>query len=146
MTNGMTSLFAACYRGHVEAVRLCLDAGAAVDQSTVNGTTPLWAACSENHVGMPCENGPRRASRKRSFSTRVEGGAQVGAMLTVRWMDGSMGELEPEEAYAATPHTVPLHPPLHARATRFSLHACATLFSRCVLHGLCGVQVCSEHG
>ena len=43
-------LYAACFNGHVNAVRLLLDNGADVDQANKYGATPVYAACQEGHV------------------------------------------------------------------------------------------------
>ena len=41
---GGTPLHIAAKKGHVDAARLLLDRGAAVDQANNNGATPLWIA------------------------------------------------------------------------------------------------------
>ena len=43
-------LFFACQEGQVDAARLLLDNGAAVDWATEDGRTPLYVACYEGHV------------------------------------------------------------------------------------------------
>ena len=45
-----TALMFACEKGHVEAARLLLEKGAAVDAQDENGVTPLMTACEEGHV------------------------------------------------------------------------------------------------
>ena len=53
-----TPLFVASERGHANAVRLCVDRGAAVQATRVadevrylyGGATPLYAACQEGHA------------------------------------------------------------------------------------------------
>ena len=45
----MTPLFVACYNGHVDAVRLLLEKGAAVDRADTQGRTPLDAAKHRRH-------------------------------------------------------------------------------------------------
>ena len=43
-------LFFACQEGQVDAARLLLDNGAAVDRATEDGRTPLYVACENGHV------------------------------------------------------------------------------------------------
>ena len=45
-----TPLFIACEAGNVDAARLLLDNGAAVDRANQNGATPLIMACQNGHV------------------------------------------------------------------------------------------------
>ena len=47
---GRTPLYVACTKGHIDAARLLLDKGAAVDRARNNGSTPLYAACFNGHV------------------------------------------------------------------------------------------------
>ena len=47
----MSQLYVACTKGHVDAARLLLDNGAAVDRARPHdGMTPLWAACAKGQV------------------------------------------------------------------------------------------------
>ena len=48
--DGATPLLVACWKGHVDAVRLLLDRGAEGDRSYYNGQTPLYVACGNGHV------------------------------------------------------------------------------------------------
>ena len=43
------ALFAACAKGHVDAMRQSIDEGAEVNRAN-NGTTPLLMACMNGHV------------------------------------------------------------------------------------------------
>ena len=48
--SGKTSLYFACEKGHVDAARLLLDNGAAVDRATEDGFTPLLIVCQTGDV------------------------------------------------------------------------------------------------
>merc|ERR1711965_871150 len=47
---GATPLLVACYEGHVDAARLCLDRGADIDLAADDGWTPLFSAWRNGHV------------------------------------------------------------------------------------------------
>ena len=47
---GISPLYAACYHGHLEVVRILLSAGALVDLASVDGFTLLYAACQNGHM------------------------------------------------------------------------------------------------
>ena len=48
--DGATPLFIACQMGQVDAARLLLEKGAAVDRALEDGQTPLIIACKNGHV------------------------------------------------------------------------------------------------
>jgi ankyrin repeat protein len=48
--NGETPLYVASQNGHVEVVRLLIDAGALISQANNNGVTPLSVASAIGHV------------------------------------------------------------------------------------------------
>ena len=50
-TKDGTPLYVACREGRVDAARLLLEKGAAVDWATKDGATPLYVACAYGHVG-----------------------------------------------------------------------------------------------
>ena len=47
---GATAIYVACEFGHVEAVKLLLEAGAPVDQPREDGATPLYKACQDGNL------------------------------------------------------------------------------------------------
>ena len=49
---GATAIYVACEFGHVEAVKLLLDAGAPVDQPREDGATPLYKACQDGKLDI----------------------------------------------------------------------------------------------
>lgn len=50
--SGNTPLMYACAGGHVDAVRVLLEAGANVEDHNENGHTPLMEAASAGHVSV----------------------------------------------------------------------------------------------
>ena len=47
--DGETSLFVACYNGHIALAELLLDRGALINQANEGGRTPLLVACKVGH-------------------------------------------------------------------------------------------------
>ena len=51
--NKMTQFYAACHEGHVDAVRVLVEAGGCdMNKAMDDGDTPLYAACQEGHVDI----------------------------------------------------------------------------------------------
>ena len=50
--NGETPLYVASQNGHVEVVRLLIDAGALINQAKNSGATPILAASQDGHVDV----------------------------------------------------------------------------------------------
>ena len=52
MNDGVTLLFMASQNGHVDVVRLLIDAGALINQADEDGETPLWVASHKGHLAI----------------------------------------------------------------------------------------------
>ena len=52
MNNGVTPLFVASHEGHVEVIRVLIDAGALINQAMNNGVTPIWVASHNGHMAI----------------------------------------------------------------------------------------------
>jgi len=50
--DGFTPLYIACQNGHLEIVRLLLEASAAINRAPQHGATPLYMACGKGHLDI----------------------------------------------------------------------------------------------
>ncbi|EOD17534.1 hypothetical protein EMIHUDRAFT_363743, partial [Emiliania huxleyi CCMP1516] len=90
--NGATPLFIACQLGHVDIIRLLLEAGAAVCQARNNGATPLLMACWQGHLEVAKLLSSYGASRAATpFGTPEEAANSRGHADLAAWLVASRG-------------------------------------------------------
>lgn len=85
--NGATPLFFASGLGHCDAVRVLLDAGAAVNMRAKQGLTPLHVAVAGGHataVEMLLERGGNREARDENGHTPFDLARQLGHEVVAR--------------------------------------------------------------
>ncbi|EOD12899.1 hypothetical protein EMIHUDRAFT_437237 [Emiliania huxleyi CCMP1516] len=82
----------ACQNGHLECVRLLIEAGAAVSQARNDGATPLFAACHNGHLEVAKLLSSYGASRAATpFGTPEEAANHKGHADLAAWLVASRG-------------------------------------------------------